>query len=293
MKLKSPLKWFGGKGRIASRITKYIPSGGRPYCEPYAGGASLFFYRERADAEVLNDLHQDLITLYRCLQDPERFPRLRHAINWTLHSRAEFGRALEILNGDEQDAIKRAWAMLVAHKQAFSGDPGTIGDWGRTIKSTPSWPNLPDRLDAIHDRLRGVQIDCRDALEVIQYWDNEEAVFYVDPPYLHATRVEKNGYKHEADDQHHIALVKVLLNVKGCATLSCYFHEIYQPLLDAGWRRVDLPTVCDAAVRTRASKLQGTGHLKRRLPRVETLLINPQACARLDAQNAPLTLNAA
>jgi DNA adenine methylase len=43
-------------------------------------------------------------------------------------------------------------------------------------------------LDAWRWRLMTVQIDCRDALEVIRYWDSPDTLFYVDPPYVSETR---------------------------------------------------------------------------------------------------------
>ena len=282
--MRSPIRWYGGKGRKAALIAKYVPEGGQPYCEPYAGGAWLLFYRRPADSEVLNDLNQDLVNFYRVMQDPETAKRLIHAIEWTLHSRAEFARALSILkNEDERDALKRAWALLVASRQSFSakGNISTIGKWARSLKQKHYRSGIPALLANVHERLKEVQIDCRDALEVIRYWDNENAVFYVDPPYHPETCKERNVYKHAADDAHHRQLVETLLNVKGCATMSCYFHPVYQPLIDAGWMRVDFQTICDAAARTRNSGMQGDGNLKRKATRLETILINPRAQLRL------------
>ena len=285
--MRSPIKWYGGKGLKAAKIAKYVPEGGQPYCEPYAGGAWLLFYRRPADSEVLNDLNQDLINFYRVMQDPDKARRLTHAIEWTLYSRAEFARALAILNDpEERDALKRAWALLVTCRQSFSGyldEKRTVGNWGRQISSGRrlGWRAVSALLEDAHIRLKEVQIECRDALEVIRYWDSEEAVFYVDPPYHPETCIDQRTYKHVADDAHHRQLVETLLNVKGCATMSCYFHPVYQPLIDAGWLRVDFQTHCSAAVRTRNSGLQGDGNLKRKVPRLETILINPRAQLRL------------
>ena len=280
--MRSPITWYGGKGLLARAIQAYVPPGGRPYCEPYCGGASLFFRRRPADAEVLNDLHEDLVNMYRCLQNPDSFKRLRHAIDWTLYSRAEFARALETLRSDERDAVRRAWAMIVAARQSLSGRI-TEGNWSRRFSkpSTTVWRGAASLLDAVHERLRHVQIDCQDALDAIEYWDNDEAIFYIDPPYIHSTRLKRKVYLHETDDAHHTALVDVLLNVRGCATLSCYWHEIYQPLIERGWARVDLRAVCSAAGRTRSSGLRGKGSATKKVPRVETLLINPRVQARM------------
>jgi len=42
-RLRAPVQWFGGKGNTLDKLLPLIPQGGRPYCEPYAGAASVFF----------------------------------------------------------------------------------------------------------------------------------------------------------------------------------------------------------------------------------------------------------
>jgi DNA adenine methylase len=132
--MRSVVRWYGGKGNMVAKLLRHVPDGGRPYCEPYMGGASLFFARRPAPVEVLNDLRGDLVNLFRCLQDPKTFPELAHRIRYTLYSRAEFARAIAVLNSDERDPVLRAWAMFVASNQGMSAKHKAIGDWGRVIR---------------------------------------------------------------------------------------------------------------------------------------------------------------
>ena len=134
-------------------------------------------------------------------------------------------------------------------------------------------------LDAWRLRIARVQIDQRDALDVLRYWDTPDAVFYVDPPYPAAARAKgyANVYRHEADDAHHAALVDVLLGLRGAAVVSSYAGAIYAPLEAAGWERIDFPTSCYAASRARGSGLQGKGAATAKVPRIETVWRNPRA----------------
>lgn len=66
-RLRAPVQWFGGKGNMLAKLMPLVPEGGRPYCEPYMGAASLFFARDPAPVEVLNDLDQDLVESPRVL----------------------------------------------------------------------------------------------------------------------------------------------------------------------------------------------------------------------------------
>ena len=130
-------------------------------------------------------------------------------------------------------------------------------------------------LDWWHQRLSRVQLDCRDALTVIQYWDSVNTVFYIDPPYLHDTRVVGSAakYHHECSDEHHRELVDLLLNIQGQVMLSGYPHISYDPLVEAGWQRMTKKTACHAAGRTRGSGLQGAGAALAKAPRTEALWI--------------------
>lgn len=118
---RAPVRWYGGKGRMLAKLLPVVPEGGAPYCEPYCGAASLFWRRPPAPVEVLNDLNGDLVNLFRCIQDLALFEDLKHRLTWTLYSRAEFVRALEILASDEAAGVTRAWAFFVAQNQGFAG----------------------------------------------------------------------------------------------------------------------------------------------------------------------------
>ncbi len=278
---------------MITRLMRHVPLGGRPYCEPYMGAASLFFARPPAPVEVLNDLDGDLVNLFRCLQDPKTFPELKHRLLYTLYSRAEFERALEILNDPSvTDPVLRAWAFFVALNQGFGGKkPRSIGDWGRTFKTqrgcagtTNEWMMRLSMLDDWHLRLLRAQIECRDALEVIRYWDNPEAVFYVDPPYHPDTCIDKNAYVVETDHEHHVRLVETLLQCKGAVVLSGYDHPVYASLVEAGWTVTRYKTACHAAGHTRESNILGEGAACARVPRTEVVWANPRAVELINRQ---------
>jgi len=283
-RLRAPFRWFGGKGKMQAKLLPLIPAGGRPYCEPYAGAASVFWSRDPAPVEVLNDLDDRIVNLFRVLQDREQFDDLKHRILWTPYARAEFGRALDILKTGSGDQVERAWAFFVAQNQGMSGVAFTIGNWSRTFVSaggmadtTNRWIMRQTMMDAWRWRLMRCQIDSRDALEVVRYWDNPEAVFYLDPPYHHDTRKDKAVYAVEQDHDHHAALVETILGCQGAVVLSGYDHPVYQPLVDAGWEVTSFETACHAAVRWLGSGLQGAGAAKAKAPRTEVVWRNPRA----------------
>ena len=276
--MRSPFRWFGGKGRHAERILSFLPSG-RVYVEPFCGAASLFWQKEPHPVEVLNDLHSEIVNLFRVLQDPEKVKELEYRIHWTLYSREEFVKALRMEDQEGISDIDRAWAFYVRQNQGFGGKADSDGNWGRVFtgremaENTSNWITRKALFDAWNARLMRVQIDHCDALKCIRYWDSADTVFYLDPPYLESTRKGSGEYKHEVTDQFHEELVDLLLNIQGNAILSGYDDGSYDRLTDAGWQKESFETTCSAAGRTRSSGLQVAGSVSEAQKRTEVLWI--------------------
>lgn len=88
-KLKSPLKWYGGKTRMVNKLLPLIPKH-KAYVEVFAGSAAVFFAKGVSPLEVINDLDSGLVNFYRVLRDPEKLPRFSHLVQLTPYSREEF-----------------------------------------------------------------------------------------------------------------------------------------------------------------------------------------------------------
>ena len=61
------IPWIGGKRRLARHILPLFPAHGC-YVEPFCGAAALYFMKDPAKAEVLNDINGELVNLYRVVQ---------------------------------------------------------------------------------------------------------------------------------------------------------------------------------------------------------------------------------
>ena len=58
------------------------------------------------------------------------------------------------------------------------------------------WCKIPEKIMEAAERLRGVQIENRPAVEVIRKFNFENVLIYCDPPYVLSTRCRKQ-YRHE------------------------------------------------------------------------------------------------
>ena len=113
--------------------------------------------------------------------------------------------------------------------------------------ASQDWCNLPEKIMQAAERLRGVQIENRPAVELIERFNYPNVLVYLDPPYVLSTRHGKQ-YRYELDDKRQIDLLDAALAHKGPLLISGYDNELYNDRLQ-GWHREE--TACYSQVRTK------------------------------------------
>lgn len=226
-----PLRWTGSKWQLAEWIISQFPPH-QLYCEPYAGGAAIFFRKQPAKIEVLNDLNGDVVNFFNILRT--RPDELIRAVDLTPYSRAEYELAYQPCD----DPLERARRFYVCSRQSFGAYSGrktgwrTQKNWRRGMSINHEWNRLHGLFQAAY-RLKDAQIECDDALAVIRRYDSPHALFYVDPPYVLSSRsqgVGRKRYQHEMTDADHRSLCDLLHTVKGMVILSGYDSALYREL---------------------------------------------------------------
>ncbi|MBR2819823.1 MAG: DNA adenine methylase [Reyranella sp.] len=263
------MRWFGGKWRLAPWIIAHLPRH-REYVEPFGGGASVLLRKPRSHAEVYNDLDVDAVNLFRVLRDDALAAQLVQQLRLTPFAREEFVAAY----GETDDPVERARRLIVLSFQGFGSNAHAKRSTGFRSNSSRSgttpahdWAHYPDALRITVERLAGVVIENRPAISVMAQHDSNDAVHYVDPPYVWATRARSDmqrSYRHEMDDGQHVELLEFLRTLRGAVVLSGYPHALYDEAL-ADWHRVERIAHADGA-----------------RERTEVLWLNPACVDRLD-----------
>lgn len=268
------LRWLGGKYRLAPWICAHLPPH-HTYVEPFGGAASVLLSKPRSPTEIYNDLDDDVVTLFRVLRSPEQAAELVRQLRLTPYARAEFLAAYE----PAADAVERERRLVVRSFMGFGScaarrDRSTgfrTGLRGANGPAAGDWSTYPDALEAVIRRLSRVIVDHQPASRLLRDRDGEGVLFYVDPPYVHATRNPKrtrtapsSGYTHELTDADHQALLAQLRGLRGLVVLSGYPHPLYDEAL-GDWRRATCAAMADGG-----------------RPRTEVLWINPAAAGALD-----------
>ena len=263
-KLSNPvLKYYGGKFRLAEWILKFFPAH-EHYVEPFGGGASILLQKEPSTVETYNDADGNVVNFFRVLREsPDELLRQIELTPW---SRDEFVACLQDCTRKIENARRlyfRLWMSINGGTMSISSN------WRRNKhKSSPASGIRPQILRAAAARLRTVQIENRDALQLIGEMDSPSTLFYLDPPYPAKTRTDKNRYAIELNtDEQHRQLAAVLHQIKGFSVVSGYACELYEELFERrNWRRVDKQTLANGGIK-----------------RVESLWLSPRTVEAIDA----------
>ena len=74
------VKWAGGKRQIIDKLLKYAPDNFNTYYEPFVGGGALLFELQPKKA-VINDYNSELMNVFECIKDEEKFSNLCNELN--------------------------------------------------------------------------------------------------------------------------------------------------------------------------------------------------------------------
>jgi len=258
------LRWHGGKWILAPWIISHFPAH-KVYVEPFGGAGSVLLRKKPSYAEIYNDLDGEVVNLFRIVR--ENGARLAESLFATPFARREFTLSYE----PSSDPFEQARRTVVRSFMGFGSNSHNQATGFRANSNrsgtTPAhdWKNYPSCLLAIVDRLRGVTIENRDALDVAAQHDGEETLHYLDPPYVFSARNKGEDYRHEMDDQEHIKMRDRISDLKGYVIVSGYHSSLYDDLFE-GWERIERASLADGA-----------------RPRREVLWLNHRCAEALDA----------
>lgn len=174
--------YIGGKRNLADHIIKIIRRTPHDlYAEAFVGMGGVFLRRPfRARQEVINDLSRDVATTMRILQ--RHYVQFMDTIKWQLTSRVEFQRLMAV-DPETLTDLERAARFLYLQRTTFGGKVAgrTFGVSGGLARFDVT--KLGPLLEAAHERLSGVVIECLPWAAFVERYDRAEALFYLDPPY--------------------------------------------------------------------------------------------------------------
>lgn len=171
-----------------------IPGDISTYVEPFFGGGAIYFAREKwAPCEIINDINDEIINLYRIVK--ERGEEFAREFNFVFSSRSFFNRMREFTLPQENHQYFQAFRTLYLLNFCFgarivnpSYAPGNLS----TVE------NIQSRIIAISKRLQKTNIECLDYSILLERYNKPDTFFYLDPPYFETEHYYAAGsFDHE------------------------------------------------------------------------------------------------
>lgn len=239
------VKWAGGKTQLLEVIESHLPETFNRYFEPFVGGGALLF-KLQPKAFSINDSNEELICVYKCLENNELFELLKKELlkHEENHSEEYYYQVREkdkLEDFNKLPIYVRAGRMIYLNKACFNGL------YRVNSKGFFNVPSGKKKIVNCFDKktFDNLNLFFKNRKPVITNIDFEEAVknakagdfVYFDPPY--DTWEEKNSFtsyvKNAFGKEEQVRLSKVFkeLSDKGVYVMlsnhnTKFINELYK-----------------------------------------------------------------
>jgi len=245
-RLFSPIKIFGGKSYQAKDICKFIKNElstkkDPVYVEGFLGGANCLLLINVPCIKYGFDIDPLLINCWKVIQEHPN--ELKEELLKYKYNEETFQIAKEFIQRWELswetanhlcDKHLLAIQYLIRNRMSRAGQNKDYGWSDRLRRGKPeyisAWETMIDSLPFISKRIREVNFACGDYINLMKKYnldENPSVCSYIDPPYLHSTRVSKKVYKYEFSNDDHKRLWS-FSRMANCTTfISGYLSKEY------------------------------------------------------------------
>lgn len=238
--------YYGGKNRIHDKLNILMPRS-KIFIEPFIGSGAVILNRDRSKIEIVNDFDSAIANMYMMLADKDKGKELLEKMFQLPYDEKLFKTAREYqkINFKGLSDIDKALLTFVLVSQSFNNTRKQFsrGSYDTELYHRKIRINLPK----IYERLQGVQVHNKNALDIIkEVIKNPDVQMYLDPPYLHSLRGEgaDKVYFKEMEDIDHVRMLELIQDAK-CRILLSGYHadkdDLYDTyLLPHGWKSREL-----------------------------------------------------
>jgi len=180
--INSPFRYAGGKFYARKLISEHLINTD-VYCEPFAGGGSIFFYKTKSPVNILNDLDTNLMLVYEVIRDnPDELIRTLGDFETPSKEAHAFYKNIY----EPQNIFEQAARWYYLNRISYSGIMrfrNCYFGYGEKYSMKPE--NWPRNILRTSEKLQGVELRCTDAIECIHSMP-DGALLFIDPPYFNA-----------------------------------------------------------------------------------------------------------
>lgn len=222
--INSPFRYAGGKFYARKLILEHVLPHST-YIEPFCGGASIFFAKDKVQDNWLNDIDSELINTLIIIRDmpqslidilkrrPSRISRIPTDLVKSVNIGDPLPATKELHSFFKnqykpQNDLERAFKWFYLNRTSYSGIMNFQNMyWGYGDKYSMQPKNWPRNILRTSEKLQGVTLTSLDFEEVINNAPNG-ALLFIDPPYFNAD--QDKFYQHFFSKEDHYRLERCL-----------------------------------------------------------------------------------
>lgn len=225
--------YLGGKFSILPWLLEKLPAANH-FVDVFGGSAVVLLNREQSPIETYNDINLKVVNFFQVLRGaPEE---LIADLQLTPHSKYEYENAWD---SEHDDPIEKARKFFIRTQQSImaAGAQDRLKGWGSSIKEsrvsisekTHRWITAVNGLWEVAERLKQVQIECRDFRFILRSYDHPGTLFYLDSPYR-MTHRSSSKYEFEFKQQDYHDMHYWTAQAKGKVAISGYDEPFMREL---------------------------------------------------------------
>jgi len=234
MKVKTCLRFPGGKFYGLKKIHPFLQVEHKEYRESMVGGGSVFLGKKPAsEINWINDKDENLINFYKVIQREDQKLELYELLENQIASKQKHA---EIKVMKSKNKIEQAFKFFYLNRTSFSGIM-VSPRWGYMLGSSVTPDRWKDIIEPVSKKLEHTKITCFDFRKVINAktkFHDHEVLIYVDPPYYDAS---KNIYRKSFTKKDHSDLCQTLKKCPYKFVLSYDESEDVREMYD--WAKVE------------------------------------------------------
>lgn len=202
-----PLRYPGGKYYAIDILRPFFDGiEHQEYREPFAGGATIFFNKEKSQINWLNDIDDELITLYQTIQCPSKRKKLAEKFENQPEATKEKWR--EVFETIPKTPFEVAYKYYFLNRTSFSGKLVSAA-WGYRPKRSLPPRRWKERIIPAGEKLENTLLTSQDFSCVIKHpaKSKHQVLMYVDPPYFKPPKHKHYRYGLDVFDHERLAIL--------------------------------------------------------------------------------------
>lgn len=189
-RIRPIVRWPGGKSRLLAHLFP-LPQHGT-YVEPFAGGLAVLLAKPPSAVEIVNDLNDDLVCLYRVAQF--HLDALICELAFMLHSRKNMR---DFIRQPGLTDIQRAARFLARNRCCFGSNMESYAVVRKPTGGLSSRKNVEELLRRFNERLDRVSVENQSYERCLEVYDGPASLFFMAPPYLNSKASTYRGWNEQ------------------------------------------------------------------------------------------------